>query len=78
MIRKHPNILSEDEQGTVHSKQPFLYQTKTSAKVGGTMHTQTYFTPKEYPWEDKQDAGDKDHTILRAVLFGPRGSRTTH
>ena len=42
------------------------------------MHTQIYFTPKEYPWEDKQDAGDKDHTILRAVLFGPRGSRTTH
>ena len=55
-----------------------IKQTKTSAKVGGTMHTQTYFTLKEYPWQDKQEAAANDHTILRAVSFGPRGSRTTH
>ena len=42
------------------------------------MHTQTYFTLKEYPWQDKQEAAANDHTILRAVPFGPRGSRTTH
>lgn len=82
MITNHPpNILSEEKQGTImHSKQPFLYQTSKnlSQRRRGTTHTQIHFTRKEHPWEEKQEAGDKDHTILRAVPFGPRGSRTTH